>query len=307
MKKILLFVFLFSATFMGKGQNLVPNGDFEQYSGCPDDLDQIDSALFWFSASIGTPDYYNQCAAFTVDVPVNLAGFQFAHSGMAYAGILTFWGLAMDTREYIEVPLATTLTAYLCYQFQMYVSCANNFQLSSNELSVYFSDSLITTNSWSPLPDTPQINNNLGFISDTLNWITYSANYTATGNENYLIIGNFNNDLNTGTLLINGSAIYNDAYVYIDDVSLISCTGIEENPNSKDQFLIYPNPVKDELKINSKSRIEEIKIFDAMGRIVLEQNDLSSGIINLKSFSKGIYFIEIRDGKNVTRKKFIKE
>src|ERR1700704_5421680 len=72
MKKLALFCCIISTAFAGKGQNLVPNGDFEQYSGCPNFAGQMDSCLFWINPApyppAGSPDYFNQCASF-VNVP----------------------------------------------------------------------------------------------------------------------------------------------------------------------------------------------------------------------------------------------
>ncbi|MEO5572297.1 MAG: T9SS type A sorting domain-containing protein [Bacteroidia bacterium] len=88
--------------------------------------------------------------------------------------------------------------------------------------------------------------------------------------------------------------------------SVNNFTGIEEQ-NTNAEIKIYPNPVGDELKIKVSDKIKELKIFDATGRIVLEQRNLKTKIVNLKSFQNGIYFIEINDGKNSWRKKFMKE
>ncbi|MEP7170627.1 MAG: hypothetical protein ABI855_14750 [Bacteroidota bacterium] len=46
MKKSLLpFIFSLMFIFNVKGQNLVPNGDFEHYSVCPDGIEEINLAL----------------------------------------------------------------------------------------------------------------------------------------------------------------------------------------------------------------------------------------------------------------------
>jgi hypothetical protein len=66
----------------------------------------------------------------------------------------------------------------------------------------------------------PQIQSNLGIITDTLNWIAISGTYTATGDEKYMVLGNFKSDVATNTLLINPTylpTLVND--IYIDDVS----------------------------------------------------------------------------------------
>jgi hypothetical protein len=117
MKKVLLLFFFISTTFVGRGQNLVPNGDFELYSGCPNDLGQLDSVLYWINPTTnipfisGTPDYFNQCGnPPLIDVPKNNFGYQIAHSGGAYSGILVWFAAGLTNyREYVEVPLTSPL------------------------------------------------------------------------------------------------------------------------------------------------------------------------------------------------------
>jgi hypothetical protein len=292
-----------------EAQNLVPNGDFEQYSGCPDNIGQLDSALFWFNPTNATPDYYNQCASGSyVGVPANALGFQYAHSGVAYCGLLTYWGFP-NYREYIEIPLTVTLTAGTCYYFQMYISCANYMQYASSNLSIYFSDVIIDNiSNLLPLPFIPQINNTLGYITDTLNWISYSANYTASGNENYLIIGNFTNDLSIDTLLLDDSAMWVGAYVFIDDVSLTPCTGIEQQ-NNNEAINIYPNPVRDKINIKSKTNeLAEFILYEVTGRKTIQQSFTSSTSINTEQLAKGIYLYEVRNKNGVIKKgKVVKE
>lgn len=201
---------------------MVPNGDFEQYKGCPSDQSELDSTLFWFNPAIGaqqgTPDYYNQCATGSLlRVPDNQLGYQQAHSGSAYAGIFLLVNAGLNFREYIEVPLLATLTANTTYQFRMYVNLSDRVKWSTDDISVYFSDTAITTTNILPLPFTPQINNVAGNYPDTLNWTLISGTYVAAGGENYLVIGNFYNDSNTNLITVN-NALTESCYIYVDDV-----------------------------------------------------------------------------------------
>ena len=82
MNKLCCLIVLIFTCGVCEAQNLLPNGAFEQYSGCPDSVCQIDSALFWFSPTTGMgannylPSYYNQCSASWVGVPGNVFGTQ---------------------------------------------------------------------------------------------------------------------------------------------------------------------------------------------------------------------------------------
>ena len=74
---------------LADAQNLVSNGDFEQFTTCPSALDQISVATGW-STYLGTCDYYNACNEDTTGVPWNWFGYQPASSGVGYAGIYCF-------------------------------------------------------------------------------------------------------------------------------------------------------------------------------------------------------------------------
>jgi len=121
MKKYVLIIALAGLDLGVSGQNLIPNGDFEQYVGCPVTPGQFhyDSVLFWESPIFTSPDYFNQCNLFTwsVSVPTNYAGYQVPQSGAAYSGIF-LWS-APNYREYLAAPLLYPLAANTCYYFEM--------------------------------------------------------------------------------------------------------------------------------------------------------------------------------------------
>jgi len=319
MKKNLLTIILLVTAFAGKAQNLVPNGDFEQFITCPNSISQFNVVTTWINPTTASPDYFNQCSTSSlVAVPDNLFGYQPAHSGDGYAGAYLFEMFdttGYDYREYMEVPLTSPLVANNCYHFEMYVSLAERLSnYTTGDFGVYFSDSLITgLATQNTLPFIPQVTNSTGYITDTLNWVLIEADYTASGGESHLMIGNFRDDTVIDTLQVGNNSGHSLIYFYVDDVSLSLCTGIEEQ-GSDSEINIYPNPVKDELIIKSAGKIKEIKMYDATGRKVMEQMNLKSKTLNLKSFQSGIYFIEISDaclpagqGINVWRQKFLKE
>jgi hypothetical protein len=290
---------------IGEGQNLVSNGDFEQYSSCPTNYSQLNLAVPWINPSTGggSPDYYNQCStSSTVGVPNNVSGFQYAHSGVGYSGIYLRQNCC-EIREYLEIPLAMPLISQICYHFEMYINNANYSQYTSDAIGVYFSDTLVTgIGNFNPLPFAPQVNNPSGILFDTLNWTLVSGNYTATGGENYLIIGNFKFDSLTNYIQINSTSPFTTAYVYIDDVSLSPCTYIDEqNIHAEIQF--YPNPFSDKLNVViSNNEFSEIIFYDTVSRKILHQTFTNSALINTEHLAKGLYLYDVRNKKGVIKK-----
>ena len=98
MYRLYVLLALMTTVRICEGQNLVLNGSFEQFSGCPDWMSQFDSVLFWMNPSTGSPDYYNACDTGHVNVPNSLYGFQQAHSGVARAGLYVYSDFTANSR-----------------------------------------------------------------------------------------------------------------------------------------------------------------------------------------------------------------
>ena len=85
-----LFILFIAFPRLVSGQNVIPNGNFEQYNSCPITVAQLDTKLTGWS-SINSYDYYNACSTGPdVAVPTNNAGYQSAASGNGYVGILDY-------------------------------------------------------------------------------------------------------------------------------------------------------------------------------------------------------------------------
>lgn len=292
------------------GQNLVPNGDFEQFIGCPTNYGQINSATYWINPANasglgGTSDYFNQCGVGFMGVPNNAEGFQLAHSGGAYGGIVLYQ-LFNTWHEFIEIFLTSPLISNTCYHFEMFVNAADSSYYNSPSIGIYFSDTLIAgVNNALPLPFIPQINNDTTNTFDSSNWISVSGTYMAQGGENYLIIGNFQSDANTILYVNNANNLepFRRAYVYIDDVSLTPCITGFDGQSTKEELNIYPNPLKDKLNVvvNNKD-LSEIILYDFASRKILQEKFTNSVALITEQLAKGIYLYEVRNKNGVIKK-----
>ncbi|GGG65779.1 T9SS type A sorting domain-containing protein [Epilithonimonas arachidiradicis] len=94
---------------------------------------------------------------------------------------------------------------------------------------------------------------------------------------------------------------------YIDNIK-INDEVMAVNDVKKGNMKLYPNPVKDILKINlsDNESISEINIYNVAGqklKTVSKQTE-----INVESLSKGVYMIDVKTDKNKTyNSKFIKQ
>jgi hypothetical protein len=81
--------------------------------------------------------------------------------------------------------------------------------------------------------------------------------------------------------------------------------GVQDN--FIDGFTMYPNPVDNKLNISAANNIEQIAIFDILGRKVLNQSlNLNNTEIDVSTLERGAYFIRISSGSQIGSYKFIK-
>ena len=277
-------------------QNLIQNPSFEDFSGCPTSYAQIDSALFWTSASEGSPDYFNACTTFDLyDVPANTFGNQVPKTGQSYAGLLLWTDVSGEWREYIEVQLSEPLVPRACYHFEMFVNLGESSSYTTHDIGVYFSNTLVSFNNHIALPFIPQINNSTGNSFNFLDWTKVSGDYTANGGESYLTIGNFKDNATMDKTFIDFNYVVRLLYCYVDDVSLVSCvkSSVGEADLSENHCF-YPNPFEDKLVfLNESNAPTTITIYDISARKVIHQHALGSTTFNTEKLDKGVYIYKI--------------
>jgi hypothetical protein len=300
-KRILVFLLLTFSTSL-PAQNLVTNGDFEQLVSCPTALAQLSSTVNWFTPTNGSPDYFHECATGMAGVPDNIFGYQYAHSGEGYGGIEP-WAISPNGyREYFEAQLSSPLVAGTCYYFEMFVSTGDVCQFTTDDIQVYFSNTIISGIPGNlNLSFTPQISNATGNFIDTMSWVPVTGMYTATGGEEYIIIGNFKNNAQTDTMEVNASGTDVYIYFYIDDVSLTVCTGIND-PSDQHQVRVYPNPAVDFINVELTHQTSaDFLLYDAASKKLLETQFNNKTELDISPLERGIYFYELRYDDGVTR------
>lgn len=199
---------------VSSSQNIVKNGDFEEYSELPDNYGQINRAIGWnnlngeyvFFTDKGSPDYHH------------MNSWQFGSaiepiSGKAQAGLLTFSNIG-QIREYISSELTESLIVGKKYKFSFSVSNGMG-QCYSNNLGAVFSSTQLFQANRELVLGVPQVQLNEMVFSNE-EWKSYSLVFTAEEEYRFITIGNFNNDQNT---LVSPNC-QTSAYYFIDKVEL---------------------------------------------------------------------------------------
>src|SRR5437899_829210 len=106
MRLLLAILFFFSASTNVEAQiNLVKNSGFEQYSQCPNFLDQIKYAIYWNGIDTNwspgdsliydppcLPEYINECSTDgNSSAPVNAKFYQYPHKGNGMTQVWMYW------------------------------------------------------------------------------------------------------------------------------------------------------------------------------------------------------------------------
>ncbi|ESU21188.1 hypothetical protein FEDK69T_25550 [Flavobacterium enshiense DK69] len=135
---------------------------------------------------------------------------------------------------------------------------------------------------------------------------------------------NANNDgyvafkIKTKPTLVVGNTFSNNASIYFDynfPIVTNTATTTIQTLSTQDfsfatYFVLYPNPVKDVLNIETKQTIEvsSINIYNQLGQLVLVvPNAQNVSKVDVSGLASGNYFIKINSDKGTSNTKFIKQ
>ncbi len=314
-KLFLLFTLLISNATIAQ-INLVPNPSFEDTVFCPLGSNQLNACEHWLNFG-NSPDYFNACSNPAFGVPNSNPGFQYAHTGNAYAGAIFFAKSTIPNgpnyREPIGIELSSSLIIGQKYFVSFFVVNAgvNNGSIACNKQGINFYTVPFDSCCPPPLINAAKLYND-SILTDTLNWTKISGSFIADSAYQYLSIGNFFNDVNTDTLSTSPFPTY--VYYYIDDVCVSTdslynetWTGFHQINNTLNTISIFPNPSKGFFTIDSPIPIESYSLFNLNGQLITEKKIISSLSvqIDLTNQPSGIYMLHIKSNQRISNHKII--
>lgn len=214
----------------------VLNGDFEQKSNTPSTASLIHFACGWRQTNNASPDYF-YTGTNSVGIPCNFAGYQTSNNntGNGYAGMVN----RIDYYESIKSKLQAPLLPNKKYQLSFDVSLAEGYSAFKDQLQAYLSVSELPQSAnagYIPVSNPNMLFSTVDFINNANEWHKIIFEFTTTtGGEQFLYLGGLNqlqiqpnspSPLNIGNCnyddgTSSGWSIYQSAYYYIDNVSLI--------------------------------------------------------------------------------------
>ncbi len=99
-----------------------------------------------------------------------------------------------------------------------------------------------------------------------------------------------------------GSVIENTAHIFFDwNEAIITNTTVNVNDvlsvieNKNKEVVLYPNPVRQELNVQSKDAIEYVRIVNLAGQTMFEKAGVDIQVINMERLTPGIYMVEMKN------------
>ncbi len=207
-----------------RSQNLVQNGSFEDKTFCPSNynLQSLTVIKNWEQLNEGTPDYFNTCAS-KVGIPENMFGNQPTFQGEGYAGMAVYSPGKRNYREYLNSKLTRPLSAGEMVCIEMRISPADYCRYVVDGFGLLLSKNKPTQERMYCVNEKPTLQNpRLNMLDENDTWLLVSDIYVAKGGEQYVTIGNFNQDRDMKILhrTAEMGAKENNtwAYIYVDEV-----------------------------------------------------------------------------------------
>ncbi len=299
-------------------QNLVPNGDFEAHGDCSNGPWAVGAEGWIGPDCLIKPLYFNDCATPDFDgedVPSNVYGLQWPHSGDGYIGCRTFLHPFGNGERYATVELDSTLTTGTEYCVRFWISLGDTSDVRTNTLHAYLTNVVPIAcasrdTAWASFA---QITFDAS-VADTSSWTLMEGSFVAAGNEKFLTLGNMLHglDIYGDTTFVNDNGAPIICAMYFDDVYLGPCdVGVQEEAQPA-SMRVYPNPAVEVLYVQiAQERVgvgAQLEIFDALGRVHRsEQMNGSVKSLDLSALSTGIYWLRVlAEGRTLTAK-FSKE
>jgi hypothetical protein len=204
-----------------------------------------------------------------------------------------------NAREFIGVPLKENLLAEQEYRVQFSVNLLDCLCFSVKNLGAYLSEGQPSNQLENLLVLQPQVfYQGNTFLDDKVDWMIITGIFTAQGGENFITIGNFDDDLRTDTSQVNCALNYTTVGYYLDDVSVIPVDSLTEIvENDFPAINIYPNPANSSLFIElhldegATATLEFHSITGSLITSISIENTKSE--IDISSLLPGLYFYTI--------------
>jgi hypothetical protein len=232
----LVFLFCYYPKFLFSQEqiNHVPNSSFESSKDLPGSYSQSNLLNIWYSCRINCdPVTYFNSSSFN---PRKIVGRnQLPHSGNAFIGLGIDLKSKLRYSQFIEAPLSKPLIKDSIYEITLYACLGEDFKYNVDHLECSFFQRkfLYTTKINFDKNEIISLIPDQELIKDPAKWTKFAANYKATGDENYLVLGNFSFSYKRKKQPFKFTLLHfitrQATYYLIDDVSIVEAAKPRSN------------------------------------------------------------------------------
>ena len=221
-----------------RGQNLVPNGSFEDYTSLPDEQGDFGKVKYWNNLNgqdnfpAGTPDYLHTEAKGDAGLPDSYFGRVMPYEGKAVAGLLTYGDWIDNFGEYLSTRLIMPMLPGHRYRVSYRVSNGTGHYygcMASDGLGFHFSTRRVYQEQHERPPVEAQLEEQE--IHFTTGWREVQYWYTPDSAYEYLTFGCFREDsrIRKKKVVDEGTG---GAYFFIDDIRVVPEDNVFRWPES---------------------------------------------------------------------------
>ncbi len=166
-------------------------------------------------------------------------------------------------------------------------SMSNTYGLENYKVGVYVGNGTPTASANFTI-----ISGNQGLFAPYPGWELKTFNLDAYANQ---------------TIKVGIQNLSSDVYMLmVDDVKITATTLGTNEAAAKKSYALYPNPTKGEFSIKSADKVAGIRVYDAAGKLVLENRNSTKG--DISELPTGVYYMNIAFGDGTIKtEKLIKE
>jgi PKD repeat protein len=285
----------------------------------------------WYFGDGATSFQQNPCHTYTTDGTYTVTLIATNANGGNTDSIVNY--ITVNTLGQVITPSCTPITSAYCCDYGIYQVDFNTISNSTLDGIEGYQDFTCSnsTQVTEGLTYALTIKTGLNNPQDTRVWIDFDNDGTFN-NTNELVMdapNSFNPTLNI-TIPLGGvlytplrmrvssdlvgtiqSACDNNDFGQTEDYGIIiKAPGSVNDITSLDNsFLVYPNPVKNSLKIKVLERntfVKSIEVYNSIGKILMNVNPIQNNQLitfSVSSFAKGFHFIKITADKGIVVKK----
>ena len=299
------------------GQNYVPNPDFEQHDDCSGGVTY--SILSDWSVPMGCIEstYFNACAPPPNDiylgVPLNINGYEPAHSGVGYITSKPFTTVSSNYRNYVAVTLSSNLPAgEHCVRFWMSLCDSSSFKTNTFHALLTFGFPAVYDDQDSTWAEDAQVTFNTSEV-DGNGWYLMQGSFTSTETLRRLTLGSFLK----GQALLDDTTFLGYHYMlpsffagyYIDDVYVGPCDVAIPETRHRAALELFPNPATDVIRVSlGDAQVDYLEVLNTVGAVVLHQPAGSSSMnLDVSGLVPGPYMVRaIVDGRPIATRSFVR-